>query len=137
MGALRGNWRGAAAEKRGESGATGGSFGEAACDEGFELSHDGFSVCAFGADFDFCPAASGEHHEAHDAFPVDLFVIFFDPDLGFEGTGRLDEHGGGARMEAELVDDGEFFGEHGRDGLQLIRFSAITFKRFLLNSMAL
>ena len=60
-------------------------------------------VRAFDVQGEFAAGAGGEHHQAHDAFAVDLFAVFFHKDVARKPVGGLDEERGGPRMNAELV----------------------------------
>jgi len=83
-------------------------FLEIPVDEVFDGGEGGFCVVAFSADNEDGPVAGGEHHEAHDAFAIDLLTVFFDGDIAGELAGGLDELGRGPGVDAELVADGEF-----------------------------
>ena len=78
-------------------------FVEFAGEEGFEFDEHGFGVVTGGVETDFGAFAGGEHHEAHDAFAVHAFTVFFNKNVGFEFVGDADDHGGGARVDAHLV----------------------------------
>ena len=53
-----------------------------------------------------------EHHEAHDAFSIHFLTVFFHENVRLEAICRFDELGGGAGVDAELVEDGEVFFNH-------------------------
>lgn len=57
--------------------------------------------------------ASGEHHQSHNAFAIDFFPVFFHGDVGLETVGGFHELGCWPGMDAEFVDDREFFLRHG------------------------
>ena len=52
--------------------------------------------------------AGGKHHEAHNAFTVNLFPVLFDGDLTGELAGGFDELRRRPGVDPELVADSEF-----------------------------
>jgi len=58
--------------------------------------------------------AGGQHHDGHDALAIDQRGgTAAHPDLAGEAVGDGDELGRRTRVQAKLVDDGDFAGGHG------------------------
>ncbi len=53
-----------------------------------------------------------KHHQAHDAFSIHFLAVLFDKDVGLKTVCHLHELRGRAGMDAEFVEDGEFFFGH-------------------------
>src|SRR5208283_163912 len=73
-------------------------------------------VVAFAMNDNVAARPGGEHHEAHDAFAVDLFAVLFDEVAAGEFIDEADEHGGGPGMDAELVEHDELALQSGPGG---------------------
>lgn len=71
--------------------------------EGFQFVEHGFRGGLVNGKLEFGTLTGSEHHEAHDTFPVHLFFIFFDEDLGLIFICDPHDHGGGPRVDAELI----------------------------------
>ena len=82
-------------------------FHEAALNERANFLHRQIGVGAIRRDSDHGPVIGGQHHQAHDAFPVDLLLTFFHPDFGLKRVAQLHEHGGRPGMQALPVPDGK------------------------------
>src|SRR2546421_6569255 len=78
-------------------------------DQFFQLFHYLFGVRPFTANRELRSLPGSEHHQAHDAFAVDLFAFLFHPDLGTMTAGDPDEHRRGAGMQTETVNDRDLF----------------------------
>ena len=61
------------------------------------------TVVALDRDGDFTSRSGGKHHQSHNAFAVHFFAVFFHKNFAIKSVRRLDEHGGGARMDAQFV----------------------------------
>src|ERR1043165_8256238 len=66
-------------------------FVELSREQRFEFVQHRTSVFAGGDKLHFRTFAGGEHHKAHDALPVDLFLVLFDEDVRFELVGNSDD----------------------------------------------
>src|SRR5438270_7933752 len=66
-------------------------------------------IRSFAADLQFRALPGGQHHQSHNAFAIDLFIFFFDPDVAAVAAGYFNEKCGWSRVETEAVHDGDFF----------------------------
>ena len=88
------------------------SFVEAVFNKGFDLG-EGFEFVGAGdAEVEFGAFGGAEHHDAHDAFAVDGFTVTGELRFSGEAAGEVDQLDGGSGMEAQFIDDGDFFAEH-------------------------
>src|SRR5437867_4074517 len=78
-------------------------FVEFAADERFQLIKGLRRILAVSMDGEFAAGSGGEHHQSHDALPVDLVAILLDEDFAIEAVGGLDEHSCGPGMDAKFV----------------------------------
>src|SRR5574343_760251 len=88
------------------------SFPELVLDQGLQGSHCGVCVGAAGVDGDGAALGGGQHHDTHDAFGIDALAVAFEPDFTLVCAGGLGQLGGGAGMQAQLVDDFCFLARH-------------------------
>src|ERR1035441_7231708 len=88
-------------------------FVELAVHEGFNLGQGLRGVMAVGVDGDCAARTGGQHHQAHDAFAVDLLAVLFHEDVAAKAVGGFDKHGRGPGMNAQLVRDLKIFGHYG------------------------
>src|SRR5947209_1569261 len=86
-------------------------FIELAIDQRLDLLERPIAVRPFTRNLELRAVPRRQHHEAHDALAVDAFAILFDPHVATKAAADFYEHGGGARMEAEAVLDGQFLAE--------------------------
>lgn len=72
-------------------------------EKGLEFHQHLRGVFAGGEKLDFGAPGGGEHHEAHDALAVNLFLVLFDEHLGFEFIGNPNDHGSRTGMDSHLI----------------------------------
>ena len=90
-----------------KNGGKGLSLLEIPADEGGQRLQRSFRVLTGGTDLEGGAVSGCEHHEAHDAFSIDPFIVFFDDDVAGEAARGLDELGGGPGVDAQLVSNRE------------------------------
>ena len=74
----------------------------------------GVGVRAFATHANDRAMTCGQHHQAHDALAVHFLAVLFDEDIRLETIRRFDELRGGPGVDAEFVEDREFFLGHGK-----------------------
>lgn len=60
-------------------------------DEFAEVLEGCVGIVSLGGDADDGSLGGRQHHQSHDAFPVDFFVILFHPDIAGKSTRQFDE----------------------------------------------
>src|SRR5262245_52762330 len=65
---------------------------ELAADEHLDLDNSPSRIVTLGVQEQFAARAGCEHHQAHDAFAIDLLAIFLDENVAIKAIGSLDEH---------------------------------------------
>src|SRR5689334_12457884 len=88
------------------------SFSKAVADERTERLHRLRFVGTRDLQRDLRSLAGSEHHDAHDAFRIDLAAVAHDLHVAVELRGELRELRRCARMQAQLVDDLDFASKH-------------------------
>jgi len=73
----------------------------------------GIRIRSVHADDNHRSVTGSEHHQAHDALSIHFFTVFLHEDFGLETVRRFDELCGGPGVDAEFVEDREFFLNHG------------------------
>src|ERR1700722_1484974 len=80
-------------------------------DERFQIGDGLGGISAANMQRHFTAGAGGEHHQAHDAFAVNFFPILFHKNITLKLVGGFDEKRRRPGMDAQLIGNGEFFGQ--------------------------